>query len=173
MLGITDGGTRHSETVTGMLWPFYPNWRDLGEMFPRMLIFRSPPPPPSLAKRPFWGTAFLRRWCQIWTVFHFFAPRNNNFFTEQGRQPCLRPPTWRTKSLCLCPPVTGWPSYTPSHCVPFPSPLRLAGLRWRYSNPPPHEEDFISTLRSMFSPPPQKSAPRFIHITKNKRKIIL
>jgi hypothetical protein len=31
-------------------------------------------------------------------------------------------PTWRIRSLYLYPPVTGWPSYNPSHHVPFPSP---------------------------------------------------
>jgi hypothetical protein len=37
---------------------------------------------------------------------------------------CLRfetPPTWRTRSPYLHPPVTGWPSYTPRHWVPFSS----------------------------------------------------
>jgi hypothetical protein len=33
------------------------------------------------------------------------------------------PPTWKTRSLYLYPPRTGWPSYTPGHCVPFLSPL--------------------------------------------------
>jgi hypothetical protein len=35
---------------------------------------------------------------------------------------CLRfetPPTWRARSPYLCPPRTGWPSYTPRHWVPF------------------------------------------------------
>jgi hypothetical protein len=31
-------------------------------------------------------------------------------------------PTWRTSSLYLYPPGTGWPSYNPRHCVPFLSP---------------------------------------------------
>jgi hypothetical protein len=47
------------------------------------------------------------------------------------------PPTWRARSPYLYPPGRGWPSYTPRHWVPFSPPLRLAGLRWRYSNPPP------------------------------------
>jgi hypothetical protein len=34
------------------------------------------------------------------------------------------------------PPGKGWPSYTPGHWVPFRRHLRLAGLRWSYSNPP-------------------------------------
>jgi hypothetical protein len=33
------------------------------------------------------------------------------------------PPTWRARFPYLCPPGTGWPSYTPGHCVPFLSPL--------------------------------------------------
>jgi hypothetical protein len=32
-------------------------------------------------------------------------------------------PTWRVRSLYLCSPGTGWPSYTPRHWVPFLSPL--------------------------------------------------
>jgi hypothetical protein len=32
-------------------------------------------------------------------------------------------PIWRARSLCLYPPGTGWPGYTPRHWVPFPSPL--------------------------------------------------
>jgi hypothetical protein len=47
------------------------------------------------------------------------------------------PPTWRASFSYLYPPGTGWPSYTPGHWVPFRL-LRLIGLRWRYSNPPPH-----------------------------------
>jgi hypothetical protein len=38
---------------------------------------------------------------------------------------CLRfkiPPTWRTRSPYLYPPVTGWPGYTPRHSVPYSSP---------------------------------------------------
>jgi hypothetical protein len=54
--------------------------------------------------------------------FPFFGFRNNNSFTDQGRQPCAQPPTRRTRSLYLCPPVTGWPSYTPRHRIPISSP---------------------------------------------------
>jgi hypothetical protein len=32
-------------------------------------------------------------------------------------------PTWRARSLYLCPPGARWPRYTPGHWVPFPSPL--------------------------------------------------
>jgi hypothetical protein len=52
--------------------------------------------------------------------FHFFRYRNNIYlFTEQGRQPCIQPRTWRARSLYLCPPVTGWSTYIPRHRVPF------------------------------------------------------
>jgi hypothetical protein len=33
---------------------------------------------------------------------------------------------------------TGWPGYTPGTGFPFRRHLRLAGLRFRYSTPPPH-----------------------------------
>jgi hypothetical protein len=67
-------------------------------------------------------TAFLRRLCQISYGSHLFGFRDNFCFAEPGRQPCVQPQTWRTRSLYLCPPVTGWPSYTHGHWVPFVSP---------------------------------------------------
>jgi hypothetical protein len=69
-----------------------------------------------------------------------------NVFTDQRRQPCVHHPTWRARSLYLCPPGTGWPSYTPGTGFPFRRFLRLAGLRWRYSNPPPHWEVKVMTM---------------------------
>jgi hypothetical protein len=38
----------------------------------------------------------------------------------------------------LYPPGTGWPSYTPGTGFLLHRVLQLAGLRSRYSNPPPH-----------------------------------
>jgi hypothetical protein len=32
-------------------------------------------------------------------------------FTERGLQPGVEPQTWRTRSLYLCLPVTGWPGH--------------------------------------------------------------
>jgi hypothetical protein len=61
---------------------------------------------------PFWAIVFLRR-----TGF-----RNSNCSTEQGRQPCVQLPTWRTRSLYLFPLVTGWTSYIAGHRLPFSSP---------------------------------------------------
>jgi hypothetical protein len=39
---------------------------------------------------PFGAIAFLRKLCQVASGFHFLGFRNNNFFTEQGRQPCVQ-----------------------------------------------------------------------------------
>jgi hypothetical protein len=75
----------------------------------------------------FWAMAFLRRFCQIWSGFHFFGFRNSNCFAEQGRQYIAQHPTWRTRSLYLCPPVTGWPSYAPRHRLLFSSPTTRRG----------------------------------------------
>jgi hypothetical protein len=36
-----------------------------------------------------------------------------------------------------------WPSYTPRHTVAFFRLSRLTGLRWRYSNPPPHWDGWL------------------------------
>jgi hypothetical protein len=46
--------------------------------------------------------------------------------------------TWRARSPYLYPPGTGWPIIPPGTGFPFHHLLRLVGLWWRYSNPPPH-----------------------------------
>jgi hypothetical protein len=90
---------------------------------------------------PFWAIAFLRRFCQIglFLAIHFFGFRNN-FFTEQGRQPCAQPPNMKIMFPYLCPPVTGWPSYTPRHrthfILPFTTHMVTVEVFWilfRYS----------------------------------------
>jgi hypothetical protein len=87
---------------------------------------------------PFWATAFLIRFCQIASGFHFFGFRNSNFFLQssvvslvsipqpEGPGPCIYVPQWQ-----------GGPVIPPGTGFPFRRLLRLAGLRWRYSNPPP------------------------------------
>jgi hypothetical protein len=53
---------------------------------------------------------------------------------------CLRvetPPTWRTRSRIYIPQEQGGPVIPPGTVFPFHRLLRLAGLRWRYSNPHP------------------------------------
>jgi hypothetical protein len=86
----------------------------------------------SLVKQPFLSHSLpLKNLLVLLLVF-----RKNNSFTVQGRQPCVKSPTWRTRSLHLSPLVTGWPSYTPRHRVTFLSHLYLTEQRWRYSNPP-------------------------------------
>jgi hypothetical protein len=47
------------------------------------------------------------------------------------------PPTWRARSPYLYPQEQGDPVIPPSNGFPLHLLLRLAGLRWRYSNPPP------------------------------------
>jgi hypothetical protein len=93
----------------------------------------------------FWAMAFLRRFRQTASGFRFFAFPDSNFFTEQGRRPCIQPPTWRTRSLYSCPPVT-----PPGIGFPFCRLLRLAGWRWRYSNPPPHGEHPIYNVENWY-----------------------
>jgi hypothetical protein len=60
---------------------------------------------------------------------------------------CLRletPPTWRAMFPYLYPQGTKWPSYTPQALGLI---LRLAGLRWTYSNPPPRwRKDWLLKL---------------------------
>jgi hypothetical protein len=54
---------------------------------------------------------------------------------------CLRfetPTTWMSRFPYLYFPGTGWPTYTSGTGFPFRRLLRLAGLRWMYSNPLPH-----------------------------------
>jgi hypothetical protein len=64
------------------------------------------------------------------------------FFAEQDRQPCVQLPTWWTRSLYLCLQWQGGPVMG----FPFCRLLRLAGLRWRYSNPPPRGDDVVITV---------------------------
>jgi hypothetical protein len=54
---------------------------------------------------------------------------------------CLRfetPPTWRGRSPYLHPQEQGGPVMPPGTGFTFRRLLRLGGLRWRYSTPPPH-----------------------------------
>jgi hypothetical protein len=54
---------------------------------------------------------------------------------------CLRfktPPTWRARSPYLYSQGHGGPVIPPDSSFSFRRLLLLAGLRWRYSNPPPH-----------------------------------
>jgi hypothetical protein len=69
---------------------------------------------------PFWAIAFLRRLGHL--VFTSFGYHNSRFFTEQGHHPWVQPQKWRSRSLYLCPLVTGWPICTHRHHVPFSSP---------------------------------------------------
>jgi hypothetical protein len=57
-------------------------------------------------------------------------------FPGWGRQSQAQPTTWRTRSPCLYPLETGWPSYTPRHRVPILVAFYdMHGLQWDYSFP--------------------------------------
>jgi hypothetical protein len=70
-------------------------------------------------------------------VFTSLAFATIFFCKEQGYQPCVQPQPGGP-DLCICLQWPGWPSYTPSTGFHFRPLLRLAGLRRRYSNQPPH-----------------------------------
>jgi hypothetical protein len=60
-------------------------------------------------------------------------------------------PNLEARSPYLYPPGTGWPSYTPGNGFAFRRLLRLSGLRWRYSNPPPRGNLGIFSWFSFYS----------------------
>jgi hypothetical protein len=62
---------------------------------------------------------FVHSWDLHSPVFTLLDFATLIFFTEQDRQPCVQTPTSRSRSLYLCPPVTGWPNYIPRLRVPF------------------------------------------------------
>jgi hypothetical protein len=70
--------------------------------------------------------------------FQFFGFRNSNIFTAQGRLRCVQPPTWRTRSLYLCPQWQGSPVIPPGTGFPFLRLLRLAVLLLKSCDPHPH-----------------------------------
>jgi hypothetical protein len=69
----------------------------------------------SLAKIRF--LAFRRRFCQIWSCFHFLGFRNNTYF-DRARWSSLRP----TQNLGRQVSLFMSPNNTPRHWVPFSSP---------------------------------------------------
>jgi hypothetical protein len=111
----------------------------------------------SLAKQHFQALAFPWGFCQIWSGIQFPGFRNNNFVTEQGRQPCVQFPTWTTRSLYLCGPVI-----YPNHRVPFRRLLRPVKLRWRHSNPPPHGDPIFHHLTETKQPTNTSRIRRFL-----------
>jgi hypothetical protein len=70
----------------------------------------------------------------------FWSPSRVGHMTILYCLSFVTPTTWRARSLYLYPAETGWPNYTPGTEFPLRRLLRLAGLRWRYSNPPPYGE---------------------------------
>jgi hypothetical protein len=76
------------------------------------------------------ATAFLRRFCQITSVSHFFGFRNSDFLHSK----VVHPQTLGTRSLYLCPQWQGGPFIPPDAGFTFHRLRRLAGLQCRYSN---------------------------------------
>jgi hypothetical protein len=60
------------------------------------------------------------------------------FFTEQGGQPYVQPPTWRTRFLYLRSQRKGGPVMPPDIAFLFRRLPRVARIRWRHSNSPTH-----------------------------------
>jgi hypothetical protein len=62
----------------------------------------------SSAKQPFFSHSLpLKKSARLHQVFTNLESATI-IFTEQGRQSCIQPPTWRTRSLCLWPPIPHW-----------------------------------------------------------------
>jgi hypothetical protein len=79
--------------------------------------------------RPFWQDfgSVVYNCCWSSPAQSFSGPSPSRLMTTFY---CLRfeiPPTLRARSPYLYPPRTGWPSYTPRHWVPFPSPTTTRG----------------------------------------------
>jgi hypothetical protein len=79
---------------------------------------------------PFLIISFLRRLYQICPFlrirpsgFHFFGFCNNNF-SYRARSSALHPTSNLEDQVSVCPPVTGWLSYTPTHST-FSSPSTI------------------------------------------------
>jgi hypothetical protein len=70
------------------------------------------------------------------SFYQVIVPRNSwsYFIVSDSRLPQPRSPSPRI----YIPPENGGPVIPPDTGFPFHCLLRLAGLRWRYSNPPPH-----------------------------------
>jgi hypothetical protein len=89
----------------------------------------------------FWTTAFLRRFCYVPSGLHFSRFRNSNTF-YRARSSTSRP----TPSLEVQVSVFMSPSDRVTQWYPqAPGSIFVAGLRWRYSNPPPYGEVVLFT----------------------------
>jgi hypothetical protein len=76
----------------------------------------------------------------LYNCFWAFPEQNSRpYFTVSSETP----PAWRARSLYLYPPGTGGPVIRPDTEFPFYRLLRLAGQRWRHSNPPPHRVEYF------------------------------
>jgi hypothetical protein len=89
----------------------------------------------------FWAIGFPRSSARLHLVFTSLDFASMIMFSQSKIcQPFIQPPAWRTWSLYLYPPGTGGPVIPPGTGFPFCYLLELAGLQWRYSDPPTHRE---------------------------------
>jgi hypothetical protein len=99
--------------------------------------------------------------------FHFFGFRNNNFLRSKVVSLASNPQPGGSGPCIYVPQRQGDKVVPPGSGFPFRCLLRLAGLRWRYSSPPPHR-----TIR-----PDLKSIKRqsvyLIQMTKNRSKCLV
>jgi hypothetical protein len=99
--------------------------------------------------------------CVRTSRFHFFKFRNNNFL--QSKFVSLTSNT--QPGRFMSPQRQGDTVVSPGRGFPFRCLLRLAGLRWRYSSPPPHRiirPDFKSIKRQ---------GVYLIRVNKNRSKL--
>jgi hypothetical protein len=80
----------------------------------------------------YWAPSLTRgRVCNLqynhWIVR--IAQKPKPYFTSSSDTP----PMWRANFSYLYPPATGWPSYTPEHCLPFTSSLTTRLFKTEYS----------------------------------------
>jgi hypothetical protein len=78
---------------------------------------------------------------------------------------CLRfetPPTWRARPLYI-PQEQGGPVLPPGNGFPFRRLLRLAGLLWRYSNPPPQGIAGLRTTSPRYIAPARTAQKTLVH----------
>jgi hypothetical protein len=68
------------------------------------------------------------------------------------------PPNWRARSPFLCPPRTGWPSYTPRHWVPF-------------SSPPTTRKATVGVFNPAFTRTAQKTSLRLFGVLSSGKRV--
>jgi hypothetical protein len=77
--------------------------------------------------------------------FHIFEFRNNNFLYRARSSACRPTPNLADQVPVFMSPSDSGPFIPPGIGFPFRRLLRLAGVPWGYSNPPPHRNSPVFT----------------------------